>query len=288
MMMRRKNELIFAALWAATLLMGWRPLSTTFLLAAREDEYTYILLILPISAVLMFLERSQARTTVGWNLRFAPILLGIALATVGGTAAFSATLPSDAKLSLYMLALVLSWIGIFVLCFGSAASRTVAFPLLFLLGLIPFPQSFLGGVIALLQEGSAWCAHALFAACGVPVVQEGVFLTIPGLTIQVAQECSSIRSSSMLLVTTIVLVQILLRSPWRKALVVGLAIPLSIAKNGLRIFTIAMLGTKADPGYLTGRLHRQGGIVFFIIALLGIFAALAICQKAENAALKTG
>lgn len=285
--MRHKNELIFAALWVVTLLLGWRPLFTTFLMAAHQDQYTYILLILPISAALILLDRPQVGTTDGRNLRLAPVLLGTGIATASSTAVFSTSLSGDVKLPLYMLALVLSWIGVFVFSFGSAASRIAAFPLLFLFGLVPLPQSFLEVIIAILQEGSAWCAHALFAVCGVPVVQQGVFLTIPGLTVQVAQECSSIRSSSMLLVTTIVLVQILLRSPWRKALVVGLAIPLSIAKNGLRIFTIAMLGTKADPGYLTGRFHRQGGIIFFIIALLGIFAVLAICQKSENAALKT-
>ena len=86
---------------------------------------------------------------------------------------------------------------------------------------------------------------------------------------------------------SIVLAQLLLRSSWRKALVVGIAIPLSVAKNGLRIFTIAMLGTRVDPGYLTGRLHHQGGILFFLIALLGIFAILAICLRAEGTSLKT-
>jgi exosortase/archaeosortase family protein len=113
-------------------------------------------------------------------------------------------------------------------------------------------------------------------------MQDGVLLTIPGLTLQVAQECSSIRSSSMLLVTTMVLAQLLLRSPWRKALVIALAVPLSVTKNGLRIFTIAMLGTRVDPAYLTGRLHHQGGIVFFAIILLLTFAVLWILRKGEG------
>jgi exosortase len=123
----------------------------------------------------------------------------------------------------------------------------------------------------------------LFVAFGVPVAQDGLLLTIPGLTLMVAQECSSIRSSSMLLVTTMVLAQLMLRSPWRKALLIGLAVPLSVAKNGLRIFTIAMLGTRVDPGYLTGSFHHQGGIVFFAIALIIIFALLWILQRGEGA-----
>lgn len=282
----KKNQAIFVGLWIASLLAGWRPLFDTFALSVRNDEYTQILLILPISAALIFRKRPWSRLTGSWDFRLAPALLASAFAVAGCAFLWSDTLSGDARLSINMIALVLSWIGIFVLCFGAAASRSVLFPLLFLFGLVPFPQRCVDLIIALLQGGSAWSAHALFAAVGVPVFQQGNFLTIPGLTIQVAQECSSIRSSSMLLVTTMVLAQILLRSSWRKVFVICFAIPLSVAKNGLRIFTIAMLGTRVDPAYLTGRLHHQGGIFFFAIALLGIFFALAVCQKQESTSLK--
>lgn len=56
------------------------------------------------------------------------------------------------------------------------------------------------------------------------------------------------------------------------------AVPLSVAKNGLRIFTIAMLGTHVDPGFLTGRLHRHGGVIFLAIAIAVIFLLLWILR----------
>jgi exosortase/archaeosortase family protein len=74
----------------------------------------------------------------------------------------------------------------------------------------------------------------------------------------------------------------LLRSPWRKALVIAIAVPLSVAKNGLRIFTIVMLATRVDPAYLTGRLHREGGIVFFTIALAAILGLIWILRRSEG------
>jgi exosortase len=269
-------------LWAVTLLVGWRPLIDTFALALRNDEYTYILLILPISAALIFLEWRSLRTMLALSVGAGCAFLAAGALIACSTPVWKTLLPSDAQLSIRMIALMLSWIGAFVLCLGSRASRKVLFPLCFLVGLVPFPQFVLDRMIALLQQWSAWAAHVLFAAVGVPVTQDGVLLTIPGLTVQVAQQCSSIRSSSMLLVTTMVLAQLLLRSPWRKALVIGLAVPLSVAKNGLRIFAIAMLGTRVDPGYLTGRFHHEGGIVFFAIALIVIFGLLWILRKGEN------
>jgi exosortase len=271
-----------ALLWAVLLLIGWRPLVDTFALSLRDDAYTYILLIFPISATLIFLEWRSVRTLSTLGIRAGSALLAVAVFLACSTLLWSASLPSDVQLSIRMLALVLSWTGAFVLCFGSRTSKQVLFPLSFLFGLVPLPHIVLNGIINFLQLGSAWAAHLIFAVFGVPVAQDGVLLTIPGLAIQVASECSSIRSSSMLLVTAIVLAQLLLRSPWRKAVVISLAVPLSVAKNGLRIFVIAMLGTRVDPGYLTGRFHHQGGFVFFAVALIAIFTLLWILRRRED------
>ena len=276
------SPLTWALLCAVSLLIGWRPLVDTLALALRNDAYTYILLILPISIALILLDWRSLRPIVAPNIRAGCALLAIAVSVAGFMIGRSTSLPFDVQLSIRMFALVLSWIGSFVLCFGSRASRSVLFPLCFLFGLVPFPQFALNEIVHLLQQGSAFAAYVLFAAAGVPVAQDGIMLTVPGLTIEVAQECSSIRSSSMLLVTTIVLAQLFLRSPWRRALVIGAAVVLSVAKNGLRILTIVMLGTRVNPAYLTGRFHREGGIVFFLIALIGVFVLLWILRPREN------
>jgi len=254
----------------------------TFALALRDDACTHILLILPISAALIFLEWRSLRPMIAPNVRTGSALLATAVLVAGLVSGWSASLPPDVQLSIRMVALVLSWIGAFVLCLGSRVSRSVLFPLCFLFGLVPLPQLVLNEIVGLLQQGSAWAAHVLFVAVGVPVARDGLLLTIPGLTVQVAQQCSSIRSSSVLLVTTMVLAQLLLRSPWRKTLVVAISVLLSVAKNGLRIFTIAMLATRVDPGYLTGRLHHEGGIVFLSITLVLVFFLLWILRRAEG------
>ena len=278
----QKHWMWFFVLFAVSLLLGGSSFLRTLALAWGNDEYTHILLILPLSIALVCLDRRVVSRADVWDFRVGPSLVLTAGALCGGAWFWSSSMTADVRFAVNVFALVLSWIGIFVLCFGLRAAQALLFPLLFLFALVPLPGNVLAYAISFLQIGSAWSTHALFAICGVPVVQQGVMLTIPNLTIQVAQECSSIRSSSMLLITTMVLAHLLLRSPWRKVLVIALAVPLSVAKNGLRIFAIAMLGTRVDPAFLTGRLHRHGGIIFFIIALLGIFALLAILQMREN------
>ena len=278
----QKHQIAFFALLAVTLLIGWHPLFRTFSLAWGNDEYTHILLILPVSAALILLERQRLAQDARWGVPYSIALLSVAVLLAGSVAIRSASIPVDVQLALDVAALVIAWIAVFILCFGASAFRIVLFPMLFLFALVPFPAMALDFVISALQQGSAWSAHALFAAIGVPVVQHGVIVTIPGLTIQIAQECSSIRSSSMLLVTTMVVAQLLLQSPWRKALLIALAIPLSVAKNGLRIFTIGFLATKVDPGYLNGRLHHQGGILFFLLALFAVFLILWLLRRHDS------
>jgi len=190
-------------------------------------------------------------------------------------------LADDVQLSVGMLALVLWWIVSFVTCFGTQTSRTLLFPLVFLLWMVPIPSFALNKVVEFLQAESAVAARLMFSLIGVPVSQQGFVLSIPGVNIEVARECSSIRSSVMLLVASMVLAQVSLRSPWSKALVIAATVPLSVAKNALRIVTLSVLATRVDPGFLTGRLHHQGGIVFFMISLAVLVLLLWMLRRAE-------
>jgi exosortase len=262
-------------------LLIWRlPLVATFGLALHNDAYTHILLILPVSAALIYLERKSLSSHVAPS-PYGAILLVISI-LIFGLAKWGLAGRPDQGLFVSMCGLVICWIGVVLFCFGSDVFRKLMFPLCFPLWLAPIPAVALNKIVDLLQEGSASFTHLLFNSVGIPVNQNGVVLSIPGLNIEVAKECSSIRSSLMLLVTSLILAQVFLRSVWRKIFVVLVAIPLTVVKNGIRIFTLAVLGTYVDPAFLTGRLHHNGGILFFLLALAVIFGVLWILRRAEG------
>jgi exosortase len=271
----------FAFLFAVSVGVGWQPLLRTFALALNSGEYTHLLLIVPISLSLILTERTRLKSTIEPGVEFGAALLFVAILTACYSRWMTAR-HNDVQLSISMLAAVIWWIGSFVFCFGARTARVFLFPLCFLFWMVPIPSPLLNKIIAFWQQGSALSASMLFSAFGIPVTQDGIIISIPGLTLQVAQECSSLRSSLMLIVTSMVLAHLFLRSFWRKTAVVVVAIPLSIAKNGLRIFTIAMLGTRVDPGFLHGNLHRRGGIVFFLAALLVVLLLLWLLNRSES------
>jgi exosortase len=283
---------------AISLAVWWRPLTLTLALAFGDEQYTHILLILPISATLILLDRKSiwnadqddyAQSSKPGSRASAAVATVLLVIAVLGTAILRRNyhLSDAVQLATNMLALVVSWISIFLLCFGPRALRRALFPLCFLLLIVPLPELVLNPIVAFLQRGSATAAHLLFALAGFPVAQRGTLLHIPGLTLAVAPECSSIRSSAILLVTTMFVAQLLLRSTWRKVLAITVAIPLSLAKNGLRIFTLGALATRVDPSFLSGRLHHDGGGLFLLIALAVIFLLIWILRRGETQKAKT-
>jgi exosortase len=271
--------LLFCAL-AVTSLLFWRgPLAATLSLARHDEQYTHILLIVPIAIALVVLDWKSQDSIFRPSLGMGSLML---LAVLADIAAPKISQLPDVQLSVRMLAFVLWSISAFTLCFGARAFRQASFPLLFLLWTVPFPDFVVNAIVSGLQQSSALAAHAIFVLARVPVEQRGLLIHIPDLTLEVAPECSSIRSSLVLVVTTMVLAHLLLRTAWRKLLLIALAIPVAIAKNGLRIFVLGYLAIRVDRTYLAGRLHHQGGFIFFLIALAAVFLLLWILRRGET------
>ena len=272
----------FFLLVAVSIGLWWNPLKSSLSLASHSSEHTHILLVLPLTFAFIYLRRKTLPAKFVASTGTAAVFLLVALAIAGATRSRSYEWTEDIRLSLNMLALVAWWLGSVVLCFGTRVLGALLFPLGLLLWLIPIPQPALDSIIHFLQHQSALAARILFQAFGVPVTQDGIMLSIPEVDLEVARECSSIRSSLILIITAMVLASLFLRSRWRKILLVAAAVPLSVAKNGLRIFVIAELGTRVDPTFFDGWLHHRGGIVFFATAVLALVGLLWILQRNEN------
>src|SRR5581483_3010493 len=100
------------------------------------------------------------------------------------------------------------------------------------------------------------------------VLRQGVRFALPGFDIEVAEQCSGIRSCVALCMASIVVSHCLLRTWWRKISLISLTIPVAIFKNALRIVTISSLGVYVSPEFLQGALHRYSGIPFSLIEVV--------------------
>jgi exosortase len=147
--------------------------------------------------------------------------------------------------------------------------------------MIPLPIYFVDQLTYLLQKGSTTVTCWLLQLVGVPLFRNGFVITMPTLKIVVAEECSSIRSSLALAITSLLAAHLFLKSMRDRMILVLLAFPVALIKNGIRIATLSLLSMFVDMSFMTGRLHHQGGFVFFAVALVIMYAVLRLLQRIE-------
>ena len=122
---------------------------------------------------------------------------------------------------------------------------------------------------------------------GTPVYREGFVFAMPRLRIEVADECSGIRSCISMLILTVLAGNMLLESWWRRILLVVIALPVMLFKNALRIMTLSLLSIHVNPGFMEGRLHTEGGIPFFLVALVLLYPVTMMLIRSERRKLPT-
>lgn len=275
-----RRSLCFAFLLAASCLLFRMPLKNLAVFATTHDYGSHIFLIVPISVYLIYLRRGQVFSEVQSDVLPSSILFLAAGALKSVADTFNARGGSD-YLWLEVVAVLLFWTAVFIVCYGIHAFRAAFFPFFFLLLIVPAPDFLMQKAISSLQEGSATVAFWLFKILNVPVFREGLVFHIPTLDLEVAKECSGIRSSVVLLITTLLLGEFLLRTFWSKTILVVSLIPIVILKNGLRIVTISMLTIYVNRGFLYGWLHKSGGIVFYLLGLLALVPMFKLLKTLE-------
>ena len=277
-----KRHAVFACIVAASLILYWKTIYELVTYAFSDESYSHIVVIPLISLFLLYTERksifSETHSSIGQGTSLT--LVGIIAFWVSSRFLFVHN--GSNSLSAAALSLVTLWIGGFLACYGARATRSAIFPLLFLVLMVPLPGPVLARTISLLQRGSTDIAYFTIKSVGVPVLRQGLFLSLPGLSIEVATECSGIRSSMALLITCLLAGHFFLRTSWKMLLFVALAIPLAVVKNGVRIATLAILSVYVDPGFLKGHLHREGGFVFFFLMLAILWPVLILLQRSED------
>ena len=277
----RKKDWLFAILTAAALALALPPLVDLLRTKWLSEYYSHIALIPLVSAYMIFRrKREMFRGTASahpWGI--AAIAAGVGLYIAGRF--LSGEL--DVRASLTTLGALLLWCSAYLVLYGKNGSRRAVFPLAFLLFAVPIPALVIEKIIAVLVVGSTYMTRLLFVALGVPFVQEGPVFRLPGFAIEVAQECSGIRSSLALLITTVLAGHIFLRKFGNKALLALAVLPVALFKNAIRIVTLYLLSYFVDMRIIMGGfLHRSGGFIFFGLGLFVLGSLLCLLREEES------
>ena len=279
---RRSGYLAFIAMLVGIFAL---PLAWLVRHVAASDLHSHILLIPFVCLYLLYVERDRfPRKYVA-----APTASAL-LAIVGGAALTGAwtlhlsvaTVSYNDNLALFAFSFVclIAAGGFFFL--GWAWMKAAAFPMAFLIFMVPLPDAAADYLEEISKLGSAEAASFLFTITGTQVLRDQNIFQLPGISIEVAKECSGIRSSYVLFITSLLASYLFLRSPWRRFVLVAAIIPLGLIRNGLRILTIALLCVHFGPEMIHSIIHRRGGPVFFAASLIPLFALLWWLRRGEQ------
>lgn len=286
--------------------LGWLVLSALFgpwliawgWFAWNDDLASYVLLIPCISAYLIWqqprppLGSGVAGTGTG-NASAAP---AVSMGAVAGAAVLAAALAGVAFLVAgrataesrhdYLAPAFLSYVAAGVawtlFTLGTEAVRRHAFAVGFMVFAAPLPTWAVHGLEVFYQHTSAEVAAWMINLAQIPNLRSGLIFQLPGITIQVAQECSGIRSSLVLFIVSTLAGYLLLRRPSLRVALAVFVIPLGIVRNGFRILTIAALCTHVGANMIDSPIHHRGGPIFFGLSLIPLFLFLVWLRRRER------
>jgi len=152
---------------------------------------------------------------------------------------------------------------------GWRGVKIMAFPIFFLIFLIPLPQILVMVVTAPLKMGVSVVAETFLHAAGYPMGRTGVTLSIGPYQLLVADACAGLNSIFALEAIGVFYMSMMgYTNSKRNVLIALLILPISFASNVIRVITLVLVtyyfGDEAGQGFV----HGFAGIMLFMIATM--------------------
>jgi exosortase len=260
----------FVKLYAGVPIMVW---AWAHWLPALNQEHSK--LVIPISAALVWFHRRRIaaapKRPSNWGLLF---LVGGFLLVLLGIRAVQPRIT--------LLAIPFLIFGIVMFLWGWKVSRILAFPIAFLIFMVP---------VGALQQASFRLQFLITGAVETLSSLVGIKMNAIGTTLRavngawgfdIAEGCSGIRSLVAIIMLTAIYAHIFEKVWWKKIVLLACSILFAVIANVGRIFTIILVAKAGYPELAGGIYHEYSGFISFPIAL----GAMLLCHKLLN--LKSG
>jgi exosortase B len=155
---------------------------------------------------------------------------------------------------------------------GRAAVRTLWFPLLFTVFMVPLPGVLIDAMTLPLKQTVSSVAETILYSLGYPVARSGVVLTVGQYQLLVADACSGLNSMFSLAALGLLFLYLQPHRGWlHRGIVIAAILPIAFVANVVRVMILILvtyhLGDEAGQGFV----HGFAGILVFVVALLLLF-----------------
>jgi exosortase len=231
-----------------------------------DPDYGHGFFIPLFSGYLLWRQRERWRKTAIKPSDFGLLIVVAALGLL-----FLGSLGAELFTSRFSLLLLAT--GLIVFLAGWGFLRAVAFPLSFLVFMIPFPAIIYNQITFPLQLIASRFATFLLQVVQVPVLRDGNVLQLSNYSLEVVEACSGIRSLMTLISLSIIYLYFAEPRRWARYMLVALMVPIAIASNAIRIMGAGIMAHQFGPSAAEGFLHGFSGWVIFLVSVVLLFIA---------------
>jgi exosortase len=196
------------------------------------------------------------------NFGFVIMLFAVGLMILGTLGAEAFTL---------RFSLIVMIAGMVVFLAGWRLLRSVAFPIGYLIFMIPLPALIYYQLTFPLQLLASRLGAAGLVRLGIHTVREGNLLFLPNCTLEVVDACSGVRSLLSLLAATVAYAYFAEPVIWKRVFLTASTVPIVIVINGIRLVATGALSYYFGPEIDAGVIHLLLGVGSFALALLAVF-----------------
>ena len=236
----------------------------------NDDNYSHGFLIVPLALYFVWERREKLR-----SIPLAPSGLGL-LVVLGSVLVLIAGILGS-ELFLTRISILGTLVGVVLFLCGWGYLRALAFPLAFLVLMIPIPAIIFNQIAFPLQLLASQFGESAMGLASVPVLREGNVLILANTTLEVAEACSGIRSLVSLLTLAIVLGYFSDPRGWVRSLIAISSVPVAIITNGFRVAGTGIAAHQFGAAAAEGFFHEFSGWLVFVAAfvlMLGVQRAV--------------
>jgi len=172
--------------------------------------------------------------------------------------------------------------GITLFLFGTKMLRLVAFPIAWLLFMIPLPAIIFYSIMFPMQLLATKLAVSILDLLRVPSVCEGNVIYMANFTAGVVEACSGIRSVISMLAFAVLMGYLLNMSVRARWILAITAVPIALGMNALRIAATGLAGNYLGARWAEGVFHTFSGLVLFVGCLGLVLGVVAILRRFER------
>jgi exosortase len=242
-------------------------------------DYSHGFLVLPLSIYFAYEKKYklEAAHIEGSWLGVAPLLVGLGLLALGQLGSILTPLRAG-----YVFTLM----GLVLLILGREVFRLLLFPLLFLLLMVPLPQSLVNVIAFPLQLIAAQWAVATLQLLDIPVLLEGNIIHLPHSDLFVAEACSGLRSLMALLTLGVVFAQFFRKGKRLQQLIlIASTLPIAVFVNAVRVAVTGGLSHYVGPETAGGFIHDFQGMITFTLAFFLLLSEAKALERLEKTSI---